>query len=239
MKILSWNILHGGGQRAHDIVATIKAHQPDIVTLQEFRHGKSKAILLDGLKAAGLDNIYAPETRTARDNSLLIASHYDFKAEVFPVDSPSPARGIKASFVFPELNLVSVHLPHKKKQVPFFLSLQELPKFWLEESSVLMGDFNCGIPFIDSETKSFENTHLFQHLLRQGWIDAWRSRHIKDKEFTWISTKNHNGFRYDHALVSAHLNKNINEIYYDHKVREQGISDHSLMILEIPLSSAL
>ncbi|MEE9303239.1 MAG: endonuclease/exonuclease/phosphatase family protein [Thiotrichaceae bacterium] len=235
MKILSWNILHGGGQRAHNIVATIKEHKPDIVTLQEFRHGKSKPILLEGLKDAGLDNIYAPDTKTARDNSLLIASHYDFNAEVFPETSDSIARGIKASFVYPEINLISVHLPHKKKQVPFFLSLQELPEFWLEENSLLIGDFNCGIPFEDSETKSFDNTHLFQHLLRQGWIDAWRIRHLKDKEFTWISTKNRNGFRYDHALVSAEMDTNIEKVHYDHSVREQGISDHSLLILEVDL----
>ncbi len=232
MKILSWNLLHGGGQRIEAIVATIKAHAPDIVTLQEFRHGKSKPLLFEGLKAMGLDNIFAPETEKARDNSLLIASQYEFNAEVFPTSSDSQVHAIKANFVYPELNLINVHLPHKKKQTPYFLALHELPEFWLEEESVLIGDFNCGIPFEDSETKSFENTHLFQQLLRQGWIDAWRSRNPKQREFTWISTKNHNGFRYDHALASGDFNKNIQKVYYDHSVREQGFSDHSVMIIE-------
>ncbi len=44
MKLLSWNILHGGGQRAQDILDTIEKEQPDIVTLQEFRHGSSNGV---------------------------------------------------------------------------------------------------------------------------------------------------------------------------------------------------
>ncbi len=233
MKILSWNILHGGGTRAHQIIDVIKKHDPDVVTLQEFRHGKSSPILLDGLKALGLDQIYAPDSGKARDNTMLLASRYDFQAEIFPANETAPARAIKVQFHSPELNLVSVHLPHKKKQIPFFLALHDIPKVWLEENSLLVGDFNCGIPFEDSETKSFENTHLFQQLLRQGWVDAWRSRNAKAKEYTWISTKNRNGFRYDHALVSTGLNQAIKHIYYDHSVRESGFSDHSLMVIEV------
>ena len=189
MKILSWNILHGGGQRAHNIVDAIKEDNPDIVCLQEFRHGKSSTILLDGLKSIGLDQIYSPDSGKPRDNNLLIASRYDFEAEIFPEKQQAPAKALQVKFHSPELNLISVHMPHKKKQIPFFLAMHELPKHWLQEASLLVGDFNCGIPFEDSETKSFDNTHVFQHLLRQGWIDAWRSRNPKSKEFTWISTK--------------------------------------------------
>ena len=65
----------------------------------------------------------------------------------------------------------------------------------LNENNLIIGDLNIGIPFEDSETKSFEYTQLFQQLLRDGWIDAWRSRNKDKREFTWISTKQKNGFR--------------------------------------------
>ena len=233
MRILSWNILHGGGQRVRNIVDSIKEHAPDIVCFQEFRHGKSKPILLDGLKSLGLDQIYSPDSGKPRDNTILVASRYDFEAETFPEKQQAPTKAIQVKFHSPELNLVIVHIPHKKKQIPFFIAMHELPKHWLQEASLLVGDFNCGIPFEDSETKSFDNTHMFQHLLQQGWIDAWRSRNTKAREFTWISTKNRYGFRYDHALVSRTMNANIEKIYYDHTVRDQGVSDHSLMMIEL------
>lgn len=88
-------------------------------------------------------------------------------------------------------------------------------------------------PFEDSETKSFYATHLFQQLLRDGWIDAWRSRNAKAREFTWISTKQQNGFRYDHALVSLGFDSKISYIEYQHDVRLSGTSDHSMLLIEI------
>ncbi len=233
MKILSWNILHGGGKRALDIIKAIEKEQPDIVTLQEFRHGSSKDILLEGLANMGLDEQFVPDTNSARDNTLIIASKYNFQATIFPKGSNIPARAIRAFFPdLDELNLISVHLPQKKKQPPYLHALLELDPFFLEENSLIMGDFNCGIPFEDSETKSFEHTALFQQLLHDGWVDAWRSRHKTQREFTWISTKQKNGFRYDNALVSDDFNGLIKTIKYNHDVRLKGISDHSYLMIE-------
>jgi len=236
MKILSWNILHGGGQRAHDILDAIEKEQADIVTLQEFRHGSSKDILLEGLAKMGLDEQYVPETTSARDNSLIIASSYNFQAQIFPKGEPIPARAVRAFFPdLNELNLVAVHLPQKKKQPPFLHALIDLDKDFLAENSLIIGDMNVGIPFEDSETKSFEHTFLFQQLLRDGWVDTWRSRNPKAKEYTWISTKQKNGFRYDHALASASLNIKTTDVKYNHDVRLSGVSDHSYMVIEFNL----
>jgi len=236
MKILSWNILHGGGQRANDILDAIEKEQPDIVTLQEFRQGSSKQVLLDGLADMGLDEQYVPDTNSARDNTVIIASKYNFQANVFPRDSVLPARAIRAFFPdLAELNLIAAHLPQKQKQPPYLHALIDLEDYFLEENSVIIGDLNTGTPFEDSETKSFEHTFLFQQLLRNGWVDAWRSRNKDKREFTWISTKQKNGFRYDHALVSPMLNQNITSIQYNHEVRLNGVSDHSLLIVEFEL----
>jgi len=54
----------------------------------------------------------------------------------------------------------------------------------------------------------------------------------KSKRYTWISTKQKNGFRYDNALASAGFNNEIKGVRYNHKVRLKGISDHSLMVVE-------
>ncbi len=236
MKILSWNILHGGGKRAPDILDAIAKESPDIVTLQEFRHGNSEQVLLDGLTEMGLDEQYVPDTNSARDNSVIIASKYSFQANIFPRDSELPARAIRAFFPdLAELNLIVAHLPQKQKQPPYLHALIDLEKYFLEENSLIIGDLNTGIPFEDSETKSFEYTFLFQQLLRDGWVDAWRNRNLKKREFTWISTKQKNGFRYDHALTSPSLNKLISTISYNHEVRLTGISDHSYLVLAADL----
>ena len=236
MKILSWNILHGGGKRAPEILNAIEKEQPDIVTLQEFRHGSGKQVLLDGLNAIGLDEQFVPETNSARDNTVIVASSYSFQATVFPKDSELPARAVRAFFPdLAELNVVAAHLPQKTKQPPYLNALNDLDKSFLKENSIIIGDLNSGIPFEDSETKSFEHTYLFQQLLRNGWVDAWRSRNKEKHEFTWISTKQKNGFRYDHALASDQLDQKVAYIQYNHEVRLQGASDHSYLVVEIDL----
>ena len=164
----------------------------------------------------------------------MIACRQAFTAEVFPAADDKPAHAISVHFsVSSGLSIIAVHLPHKKRQLPYFNALLDLPEQYLTGNSLLIGDFNCGIPFEDSETRSFYATHLFQQLLQNGWIDAWRSRNKNRREFSWISTKHHNGFRYDHALVSPSLNAQIAAVKYDHQVRINGSSDHSLLILEL------
>lgn len=235
LRLLSWNILHGGGTRCEQILNSIEQHDPDIVTLQEFRHGSSKPVLLDGLKKLGLDTVCAPETSSARENSLMIATRLPMTAASFP-HNKSPTKAISAKIeVSPmvEINLIAVHFPQKKEQISLFNALLELPPEWLDGHSLLVGDFNCGIPFEDSETKTFYSTHMFQQLLSQGWKDSWRTRNPDAREYTWVSTRKSNGFRYDHALASAALDDMILGVTYDHGARERKASDHSLLLVDI------
>ena len=46
MRLLSWNILQGGGKRATGIADAIVDIAPDIVSLQEFRNGKQAHLSL-------------------------------------------------------------------------------------------------------------------------------------------------------------------------------------------------
>lgn len=221
-----------------DIVSVLESYQADVITLQEYRHSKNHRNFMQALADMGYQSVLAPPTANARDNSILLASKLALSGDEFPDRNSSPCRALKAELVVSDathVNLVCVHLPHKKAQIPFFEALHRLPAGWLEEKSALLGDFNCGIPFIDSETRSFYATHLFQQLLSDGWVDAWRSRNPDEREYTWYSTQRANGFRYDHALVSEQLDQSVADIRYDHSVRVRKLSDHSLMILDLDL----
>lgn len=238
LNILSWNILHGGGTRVADIVEHINTTAPDIVCLQELRHGKSLPAIVQGMNDLGLTHQYLPPTRDARQNSLGIFSCFELSGtqEIFR-DAKGNIHAISAFVNSPQpFTVCTVHLPHKKAQIPAFESLHNITSSALSKHSIIIGDFNCGIPFEDSETRSFQNTHMFQALLKKGWIDAWRSRHIKAKEFTWISNTKNNGFRYDHALVSSQLNETIEAVHYNHEPRVSRVSDHSSMIIELHAS---
>lgn len=242
MRILSWNILHGGGQRSQTILDAIGEQQADIVVLQEFRRGKNADTLLRGLASFGLEQQHVPPTASARENTLLVASCFPFKPQPFPVQedlAQPPIRCLRAHFTalpstdVTELDLIVAHLPHKKLQIPYFESMLDIELDSTTSAKLIIGDLNCGIPFEDSETQSFYATRYFQQLLQNGWIDAWRIRNKEVREYSWISTKKKNGFRYDHALVTEELNTAITEVRYNHGVREASLSDHSMLCIDI------
>ena len=236
MKLLSWNILQGGGRRAGDIVNTITEHAPDIVTLQEFRRGSGEAEITAGLKKAGLKFIHIPETE-GKENTVLIASKFGFDAGPFLPEPNNPLHMLEAYFnelaLGFELSLIAVHFPQKKAQIPLFEALKNDSASLLKMNALIIGDMNCGIPLIDSDSKSFAATHYYQDLLQAGWIDSWRSRHIEAREFTWTSNRTENRFRYDQILASPDMDARFKRVSYDHAPRLAKYSDHSLIIAQI------
>ena len=236
MKILSWNILQGGGRRAGDIVKTIAGHAPDIVTLQEFRRGSGEAEITAGLQKAGLKFIHIPGT-DGKENTILVASKYGFDAGPFLPEPHNPLHMLEAYFseeaIGFELSLIAVHFPQKKAQVPLFEALKTDSPSLLKMNALIIGDMNCGIPLIDSDSKSFYATHYYQDLLQAGWIDSWRSRHMDAREFTWTSNRTENRFRYDQILASPDMDARFKAVAYDHTPRIEKYSDHSLIIAEI------
>lgn len=251
MRLLSWNILHGGGGRRQAIAAAIAALAPDVAILQEVRasEGRGPDPLLEGLADGGLsEQLLSPVV--GRENGILIACRWPFAASPLAAFPGQPVPRLQAEVPWARegdeaggaddidgasssLRLVAVRFPQKQAQVPLFEALLALPSAWREQESLLIGDFNCGIPFADSDTRTFACTHLFQALLQQGWVDAWRARHGKVREFSWISARSGHGFRYDHALVSPPLNPLVREVRYLHHLREGGLSDHSGLVVEL------
>ncbi len=236
IKLLTWNILQGGGKRAIGIAEQLEAIQPDIVTLQEFRNGKSAPVILDALNKLGLEHQHLAQSAAAK-NTVMVAARMPFETHTW-ADDLDPTLCIHAQFNFNEasvnsLDIFAGHLPQKRAQVPY---LDTLCKLDVDdyEVALIMGDLNCGIPFEDSETKSFVNTHMFQSLLRNGWTDSWRSRNADAREYSWISSRG-NGYRYDHCLATKNTDKLITKINYLHDVREERLSDHSAMLIELDL----
>jgi len=235
MRLLSWNILQGGGKRAFDIADAIIAFKPQIAVLQEFRNGKNAAPILDACRTLGLSHTHITNSE-ARKNTVMIASKFPMQTGEWDasldadlaidavIELESPINNSS------KLRLLAGHLPQKKAQVPY---LDALYKTRIDDSanSMIVGDLNCGIPFEDSDTKSFVNTHMFQALIGKGWTDSWRSRNAGAKEFSWISSRG-NGYRYDHALCSESLDSQIEQVQYDHEVRVGKLSDHSALLID-------
>lgn len=77
--------------------------------------------------------------------------------------------------------------------------------------------------------------------LRLGYIDLWKYYSNEDSDrYTWyhhIGT----GFRLDYAFLSNELEKQIKimDVSHDSKSREDGMTDHSPLIMEYSLGSVI
>ena len=235
LRIVSWNILQGGGKRAAEIAQTLIEFSPDILVLQEYRNGKNSTLIQNTLDHLELTQRNVVNS-SARKNAVLVASRFTQTTDTWH-DDLDPTLAVHASIETGAIpvELFAGHLPHKRAQQAYFNYLLN-NRALREQATLLIGDLNCGIPFEDSDTKTFANTHQFQALLKRGWTDSWRSRHPTTREFTWVSPRN-NGYRYDHCLSSASFDSQITRIHYDHSVRETGLSDHSALIVECNLSA--
>ena len=233
MKIVSWNIRQGGGRRLADICDVLVGWSPDIVVLQEVRRS-GVAQLSERLSEAGLRYSFYPETGSNSENAPFIASSETLDAGEFLAERTGLCHLLEAQTM--GLTLLPLHFPQKAAQVPLFEALLEDSSSLLEHRCLLIGDLNCGLPFIDSTDKTFVNARYFQALKDVGWIDLYRQQHGEAaREFTWISPRTQRGFRYDHALAGSAVAGSMTDFHYDHTVREKGLSDHSGLLLELSL----
>lgn len=238
LRLLSWNILQGGGRRSEGIVDYLRTQGPDIVVLQEFRQGQAGDSITLALKHMGLGSQWIADPPSAKDNTLLLAARTPFDAGDFMPDRSGPCHIAEAVLPgagarTPGLTLLPSHFPQKAAQLPLFRALAEDSASLLESPSIIVGDLNCGIPFEDSDSKTFVNTAEFSRLLKLGWRDAFRSRHPQLKAFSWVSPRSGNRFRYDHCLASPAADKLIRLISYDQTPRLAGLSDHAAMHIEL------
>ena len=220
---------HGGGRRSAAIADWIGRQQPDIAVLTEYRQRSSGVTLPSALARIGLTHQMA-STKIPRQNGVMVASRLPFRG-VLPAtfDAAYEHRCIRATFN--DIEMYCLYFPNKQAKEALFDFLLSLPEDTCARSTLLVGDFNTGRHFEDEPGKILMCVEQFEALLAAGWVDAWRARHPRAREFTWYSHMG-GGFRLDHALMSPSLAAACKVITYDHSVREQGLSDHSAIVVE-------
>ena len=227
IKILSWNILQGGGNRVSDISTAIIHSGAQIICLNEFKNNDAGTKLRYNLLKAGYFHQFVGPA-DSNTNSVLTASKLPFSASTISKnDSQFPQSIIKTDFdIFSVFNM---YLPHKKKHQLFDLIIQEMST---NQTGIFVGDFNSGKQFIDQQGDSFMYSEYFDKMEALSYVDAWRFIHADSKEYSWFSHQG-NGYRYDHNYIHENLVPVVKSCDYLHDWRLRKLSDHSPMLLEL------
>lgn len=226
--VLSWNIRQGGGTRSLSIIRAIQEIKAQVCILSEFRNNESGLQLRTLLLRAGYRHQFVTAS-PADDNSVLIASLIPCQNEIHP-DSDPEFSGNILSVHFEVFSVMGVYLPHKKKHILFDFILRRVGTSPLPY--IIAGDFNTGYNHVDQAGDSFWYTDKLDLLQKAGYSDAFRKLYPEVKEYSWYSHQG-NGYRYDHTWTHNSLIPLITQCRYLHNLREEGISDHSPMILTL------
>jgi len=238
MRILTWNILHGGGaRRMPGIVLNLLEHRAEVIVLTEFRTrmgGQLAGVLADH----GWVHQLSSNPRADRNGLLLLSK---LPVDPGPCPLPEQSRGLSAR-VGDDLFVTAVHIPDARasdhhavgRKAAAWVGLLDHASTWRNRPHLIIGDFNTGRHLLDERESSFTSVAQMGKLSALGYRDAYRICHPKGRDFSW---KSHVGtpFRLDHAFVSSDLSSCVESVSYSHREREEGLSDHAAMIVELAL----
>jgi exodeoxyribonuclease III len=245
MKILSWNIQHGGGTRDVRIVSAIADHNPDIIALTEFRARPGMA-LCQAFAANGWPHI-ASSSPAGTDNGICVLSRTPLRCErpspappenaVRWLDVDLPEQGFGFTVVHILTSMPGAKDPEGTAKTRYWEAMLSAAEARIAEPLLFVGDFNTGRHGVDEAGATFVCAEHFAQLSALGWIDVWRRFHGSATEYTWYSLPKAGapptGSRLDHAFAPPSLLPRITACRYSHSEREQKVSDHSVLILEV------
>jgi exodeoxyribonuclease-3 len=256
VRVLNWNISHGGGSRISAICNHIEHVRPDLLALTEFQ-ARNESSLRTHLQRLGYPFI-ATSNPVANQNGLLVASKWQLD-HAADQDQPDMDRERWLALRLNELDLdlLVLHIPgapDNKFQDGYGVSgARRKEVFWQrtisyadrhrDRRAIVMGDFNTGFR-IDAEGTMFKQSHYMRSLIDTGFVDTWRHLHPEAREYTWYSKRKDkatglsedlNGFRLDYIFVSPPLQHAIADVSMLHDPRRAGASDHASVVANIDL----
>ena len=244
MRIISWNIRAGGGQRVKLIARQICQWKPDLVALSEFRATRFSQLLADQLGAIGLNKqLTTARMETPAVNSLLIASRYQLKQIRINPDLDANERwlltGVNSGH---KLTVGVMHVPNRVSglKYDFLDSIVNIAAKWNFGHGFLLGDTNSGIPGLDEESRVLNEREggWFKSLEAEGWYDVFRQKYGDKKIFSWYSPNGGNGFRLDQVFANQETLPYVKDIKYEWGKsssapdRRDALSDHAAIIVD-------
>ncbi|GAA4462477.1 endonuclease/exonuclease/phosphatase family protein [Nibrella saemangeumensis] len=224
MKLLNWNICHGGAKNLNAISEAIAKHNPDVVVLTEFRNGMSGQQLLKNLKDLGLEHHTKAEA-LPNDNSVVIASRWIGTDALIEV--PAALQKYVTATKIGDVTIIGTFCAREDVGKNFFGFLSALQNGYRPKLTLATGDFYFG-----PKGSNPRNYNQLQPLWNAGWKDIWK-RDNPDKTL-WSYRSSAGGVsRPDHIVATEDLAPRIKRSWYSLNELDNKLSDHAPMLAEI------
>jgi exonuclease III len=235
VKLLAWNIRHGGRTDV-PLAPAIMAHDPDVIVLGEYRANGS-AGLVEQLRFFGWPHVQASAV-TGKTNGVALLSKTPIEATPAPLGGPPfDCWGVEGNIA--ALRVLGLYAPLQGSvgstpavQRQFWAAMHRWMETRQAERILVIGDFNTGAAGHDGPN-TLPCSSAFERLPNLGWVDAWRACNTGATISLHRAASGRSNWRIDHAFVSPSVASAVRGCRYSHIEREQGLSDHSMLIVEI------
>ena len=248
LRLITWNVQHASPARSRAQVAWLaKQPEADVVVLTEVSDGPGGDTLIQALRESGYPSIVAP-TGGGDYRTVVAARSPHFQAHSAGVDV-LPHRCPAASLTIGEhrVGVIGIYVPSRgpkerrnEDKRAFQNAVAEALPSLVEDLGGLVavaGDLNVVEPGHIPHYPVFGDWEydFYRSFAQAGLVDAYRTLHPDTVEHSWFG-RGGNGYRIDHAFITAAHQQSLLACDYRHDPRAQGVSDHSAMFLSALLS---
>ena len=252
LRLVTWNVQHAAPARTVRQVDWLAGQESaDVVVLTEVSGGSSGDVLVQELSDAGYRAVIAPWG--GDDYRTVIASrHAALAAAPCPVDV-LPHRFPTAAFTLAgtPITVAGLYVPSRGSKERRNLDKRAFQSAVSAALPALAA--RGGLVAVVGDLNVVEPGHIPHHSLYGRWeydfytsfaaagfTDAFRALHPEEVEHSWFGRRSGDGYRFDHALVTAAHSARIRTCRYLHEPRESGLSDPSAMelLVDLPQESA-
>jgi exodeoxyribonuclease III len=235
---------HPGGWRCGRITARLLKCDADVIVIQETVSTRGPDLCHQFATAGYEYRFSAP--RGPRERGLCLLSRLPIRRARKPLPRHAglyPRGWLEVELVASGWHIAAVYAPAEGPLIPaFWNAAAEWVACRGHPPLIMLGDFNAGMSGVDAEAYRFRAGQAFARLADRGLVDLWRREHGARQEFTWFSRPQRGatgrGFRIDHAFASSQLAELVTDCRYDHQVRKRGLSDHSLLLVDLRAGGA-
>lgn len=247
LSILTVNIGAASRERAEDMLRWLAGRPEDVFILTETSAGTGTAYLLDQFRQAGYSVVHTPDGSGDRGAALVSRTAITGTLEMAGVSLP----GRVAAAVLdtsPAVAVLGMYVPSRdrsagkteKKQAfvaSLLAALDALPE-GLRDRLIVGGDYNV-------IARTHQPLHpgflpfefgLLEALEAHGLVDAHDHCSPGAQPYSWIG-RTGDGYRYDYFHVGRALAEHITTCAYLHETREQRLTDHAAVALELGLDT--
>jgi exodeoxyribonuclease-3 len=241
LSILTLNIGNPSCERAERQLEWLQDRAEDVLVLTETAASRGCDLLAERFSRANWEVRFRRPAEGER--GVLIASRVQLADRGADLVSYLPARVESVTVAGGLLEIIGVYVPSRDgstakidRKRRFVAELTRAVRS-MTRRSVLLGDLNVIEPSHRPRYAWFQDWEyaLYRDLLEAGWVDAYRLQQPSKTEHSWVGYEG-DGYRYDHAFVSADLTDQVIACAYLHEAREGDLTDHSAMTLKLAIA---